>query len=417
MENIHQIVVGASPDQPALVLRQYGELVPPDSLEPIGNDGTLGKVLVALGGLPDLLLAGQVGTTKLMEVQIHGDLVRASDGLGFRAFAIGDHGVVEQAKLFDAGTLTTLVDAALVWRLASIVVAQKHLSDISATLKSLEQGVTAIGQFQRDEQASKIESAYEYLRQAERALSNGERESAVRHRLEAIDIEMDSIQRHLSKIFDARLDKRVKHENLMGYSDIEEGFPQKLQELQRIVREHRLAGLTRLGALQMLSAFPGEVGLKAARADAIKESADRNKLMIDSLGSVMAFEVSQWTGKSESLITNVAEVALGQTKFHKWIEGHVSDALKSTGKKVDLWPSATLRSASGSDTPELDSLKIASSTMIGTVAASEREGAIAFANFCSSTDRQIIYSTEPTRCLVEWGPSGPLRIRQLNGSA
>jgi hypothetical protein len=40
---------------------------------------------------------------------------------------------------------------------------------ISATLKSIEQGVCAIAQFQRDDQASKIESAYEYLRQAERS--------------------------------------------------------------------------------------------------------------------------------------------------------------------------------------------------------------------------------------------------------
>ena len=88
--------------------------------------------------------------------------------------------------------------------------------------------MSAIAQFQRDEQASKIESAYEYLRQAERALLNGERESAVRHRLEAIEVDMDAIQRHLAKLFDARLDARIKNENLVGYSDIEKGFPEKL---------------------------------------------------------------------------------------------------------------------------------------------------------------------------------------------
>lgn len=414
MADIHQIVIGTSPDRPALVFRQFSELGSFEAGEPVGNDGVLGNVLAALQGLPDLLLAGYVGTTKLMEVQIHGDLVSASDGMGFRAFAIGDNGIIEQAKLFDAGMLTTLVDIALVWRLASIVVGQKHLSDISATLKSLEQGVTAIGQFQRDEQASKIEAAYEYLRQVERALSNGERESAVRHRLEAIEIEMDSIQRHLSKIFDARLDKRVKHENLMGYSDIEEGFPQKLQELQGIVREYRLAGLTRLGALQMLSAYPGEEGLKVARAEAIKESAERDKLMIDSLGSVMAFEVSQWTGKSESVMTNVTEVAMGKTKFHKWIERQVLDAFKAAGKEVNRRPGVTLRGPSGSDTPKLDALKIASSTMIGALITSERESANAFAKYCSTAELQTLKSSEPMRCVVEWGPTGPLQIRQLH---
>jgi hypothetical protein len=51
------------------------------------SDGALGKILAALQGRPDLLLAGYVGTTKLMEVQINRNLVRASDGMGFRAFA------------------------------------------------------------------------------------------------------------------------------------------------------------------------------------------------------------------------------------------------------------------------------------------------------------------------------------------
>jgi hypothetical protein len=239
----------------------------------------------------------------------------------------------------------------------------------------------------------------------------------VRHRLEAIEIEMDSIQRHLSKIFDARLDMRVKHENLMGYSDIEEGFPQKLQDLQNIMREHRLAGLTRLGALQMLSAFPGELALKAARAQAIKESAGKSKLMCDSLESVMAYEVSQWTGRSESVMTNVTDVALGQTKFHRWIEGQVLDVFKAAGKEVNRTSGVTLRSSCDSDTPKLDALKIASLTMISAVTARECESVIAFANYCSTADQQIMKSSEPMRCLVEWGSTGPLQIRQLHVAA
>ena len=138
--------------------------------------------------------------------------------------------------------------------------------------------------------------------------------------------------------------------------------------------------------------------------------------MIDSLGSVMAFEVSQWTGKSESLMTNVTEVAMGQTKFHRWIEGQMLDAFKSARKDVSRRPGVNLRSPSGSDTPKLDALKIASSTIMAAVTDSEREGANSFADYCSSADQQIVKSSEPTRCLVEWGLDGPAKIIQVRGA-
>lgn len=96
-----------------------------------------------------------------------------------------------------------MIDVAAVWRLASIVVGQKHLADISATLERIQKSVSDIANFQRDEQSSKIESAYDYLRQVQHALSCGERENAVRHRLESIEGEMDAIQRHMCKLFEA----------------------------------------------------------------------------------------------------------------------------------------------------------------------------------------------------------------------
>lgn len=409
MTNIRKIVIGPNPNRPALVLKQSADLAQFEGGEDQDSNGALERVLTALQGLPDLLLAGYVGSTKLMEVQIHGDLVRASDGMGFRAFAMGDQGVAEQAKLFEPEHITALIDVAVVWRLASIVVGQKYLADISVTLKNIEKDVSAISQFQRDEQASKIESAYEYLRQAERALSHGERESAVRHRLEAIETDMDAIQRHLAKLFDVRLDTRIKNANLLDYSNIEQGFPEKLQDLQRLLHEHRLAGLTRVGALQILSAFPGEVGLKGARAQVIKEAADRNKSMCESLEMVMIYEVSEWSGRAESVLTNITEVALGQTKVHRWLD----NLLLPKSHQSKAKPAVNLRSPTGSDTPRLDAIKLASAAMIRQLAATEMKRAANLEKACYSMNRLISGNLEPTRCLVEWGESGPVRIRQI----
>ena len=43
MNNFHQIVIGDSPDRPALVMRPWGELASIESGNPIGTDGVLGK--------------------------------------------------------------------------------------------------------------------------------------------------------------------------------------------------------------------------------------------------------------------------------------------------------------------------------------------------------------------------------------
>ena len=413
MAKDRQLVIGKSREQAALIMQPCHDatLFKRGIAQP--NNGPLGKMLAALQGLPDLLLAGYVGATKLMEVQINGDLVRASDGTGFRAFAVGDGGIIEQAKLFDPSGLAALVDIALVWRLASIVVGQKHLLDISETLRKLERGVSAIAQFQRDEQASKIESAYQYLRQAELALISGERESAVRHRLETIEADMDSIQRHLSKLFDSRLFISTKHENLVGFSDIVDGLPLKLNELHILLSEHRAAGLTRVGALQMLAEFPGEEGLKRARSKAINDSALRHMEMCDSLETAMSAEVAQWSGKSEAILTNINEFFLGQTKVHRMMAGLAKTAMRSAGLIIKGRPEINLRGPDGSATPRLDAMKIDVIELVGKLVESEQHGAETLSRACSSMNRLIGAVEAPTRCIVEWGPSGPLQIWQI----
>ena len=410
MTNIRQIVIGPSFDRPALVLRPSADLELFRGGKAQENDSTVGRTLALLQGLPELLLAGYAGTSKLMEVQINGDLVRAVDGVGYRAFAVGDSGIVENARLFDPSHLTTLIDVAAIWRLASIVVGQKHLADIQATLERIEQNVSDIANFQRDEQTSKIESAYDYLRQVQHALACGEREGAVRHRLEFIEAEMDTIQRHLAKLFEVRLDTRVKNQNLLGYDDIQQGLPEKLKRLQRLSREHRLAGLTRLGALQMLSIFPGGAGLRRARSEAIQEGAKQNKTMCADLQRVMPFEVSEWAGRSESVLVNIGEVLAGQSKFQEWLKHRLlPEFLRPATKRESM-----LRGPTGSDTPRLDATKFASLAFIHSVAVTESESADRFLSAVSATERQVQMLEEPKRFLVEWGKAGPAQIREIS---
>lgn len=118
MRSTPQILIGPSADRPVLSLQEsqawseFHEGVKVDMASSV-----IGRVLGALQAVPDILLVGVLATKKLMEVEIHGDLTQAADGVGYRAFAIGDSGIKEHARLFNLDGLNALVDAVAIWRI------------------------------------------------------------------------------------------------------------------------------------------------------------------------------------------------------------------------------------------------------------------------------------------------------------
>lgn len=60
-----------------------------------------------------------------MEVLVNGDLAAAADGQAFGVSVLGDNGIKEHAKLFGTAIWGSLVNAAAVWQVASVIVAQK----------------------------------------------------------------------------------------------------------------------------------------------------------------------------------------------------------------------------------------------------------------------------------------------------
>lgn len=387
MPNVREIIIGKSWDSPALVLKPLAGRKRFPKAKEIADSPHLAHALMALQGLPDILLAAHVGTTKLMEVQIHGPLAEAAGGEGYRAFAMGENGIVEHATLFEPRVLEGLVNATAGWRIAAAVVGQKYLADIQATLAKIDQCVSGIAQFQRDEQRAKIESAFEYLRQVESALRNGEATAAVRHRLEVIEADMDVVQRHLFKLFETRLDTRIKDGELLGYDGLMRGFAAKLSDLHQLMREHRSAGLTRLCAAQALAFFPGETGLKSARATAIRRAAEQNLAMCSTLQSVISHEIQCLKRPAEA-------------------------ALVKIGKLLSAASKEPIPGLTGTATPWLDSFKAAATLTLAEWDRVESRSAGKLVEACESPT--LANTQAPSaRFLVEWAAATPIRICKI----
>lgn len=98
----------------------------------------IGRLTALIQAVPSLLVASEAHGKRLMEVVINGDLVRAADGNGSRPYAITNGRISELARLFEVEKLSDMINAAAVWQIASVVVAQKHLADISQKLDELK---------------------------------------------------------------------------------------------------------------------------------------------------------------------------------------------------------------------------------------------------------------------------------------
>lgn len=266
------IVIGTSPDAPMLTINPVSSLTEFGAVKPIDvrSEEAIGRLGSLLQAAPSLLVAEQAFGKQLMEVVINGSLVAASDGNGLRAFAMGPKGITEHARLFNAG-LHDVVNVAAVWQVASVVVAQKHLADISSKLDDLQRGLDGISRFLDNQRKARISSTYEYLGQIYSALKAGELSQAARHELESCERDLSEILHHLIAEYRQKADKEAET-STWGTKKSCHGVETKLSELDLLAWDTAVCLETRIAAWRVLSLFPGNPHLNTARRDNIQES-------------------------------------------------------------------------------------------------------------------------------------------------
>jgi len=390
MPDIEKVIIGVSPDEPVYSFQSVkagasaGEEVT-DRTVPIW------QAMLALQSIPDLLSAAILHSSKLMEVSINGDLVQAADGMGFRAFAMGPGGIVEHARLFNPMELSTFFTMAGVFRVASFVVAQKYLADIAKSLDKLERDVEGIKLTLRAQQSSQIKAAFDYLRQAQAAVTSKEATPAIRAVLEHIERDMSSVQFSLEADFRRSLGKPLGVGKWASSEEFSGAVQHRLDELAGLLQEHRLTTMTRIAALRVASTFPGELALKNARAGAIIEAIGRyDKTGID-LGDHMTAEIPNWVGEAEAAKNTAINLALG------FATGEIGQLIFS---KTKIKGGTPQRDAAIANTKAL-AISLSSQ-------ASAHSAELTRSLHVASC--QLDESSGGHRYLIDWGRAGPLRI-------
>jgi len=105
-----EIVIGECPAKPVVTIKEVRSVSEYKKAKPINiHSHSISKMSGLFQAVPSLLVAGKTHGKQLMEVIINGNLVRASDGNGFRAFAIGAGHIKENARLFEVSNLQSLI--------------------------------------------------------------------------------------------------------------------------------------------------------------------------------------------------------------------------------------------------------------------------------------------------------------------
>ncbi|QNN45565.1 hypothetical protein H9L17_10080 [Thermomonas brevis] len=222
-----------------------------------------------LQAVPATSTAIMANSRKLMEVVINGEMLAASDGNGYRAIAKAAKGF-EHARLHVPSNLQNAANAAAIWQIASVVVAQKHLADISATLKRIESQVDGIQSTLEEARTAIIQSVIDYLNIAKNAIDDGEFLERTRARMEDFDTELNRVELTLRAQIMREAEKKLEPDMFGCESEYRSALA-KHRHLNSLTDELALCNETRLANWYLCSIYPDSSKMIMPRLEQIKE--------------------------------------------------------------------------------------------------------------------------------------------------
>lgn len=286
-----------APNSPASVIIQnsHGEMamalteVPTDLFDRISGTRlkapkAIGRLNALLQAAPATALAIQGVPKNVWEVAINGPLLNAKDSSGniiqgmYRAMTNGGSGgIKEHALLTRPEGLANAMNAAAVWQIASVVVAQKHLADISEKLESLATSVDRVEGKLDAQRRGTILGAISVLREVAKPILSGEHTPTNRQTLDTHYQEVTKTNLALDEILAARIAAlpSIKDTQMVGAGDYADKIRSEMEAICVLFQEKLLCSRARYQAWALLTALPGEPILKAERFGNIQRDLEK----------------------------------------------------------------------------------------------------------------------------------------------
>lgn len=219
----------------------------------------------------------------LMEVVINGEMIAAKDGNGLRAIAKNTSGKFsEHARLYHPKNLKNVANLAAIWSLASVAVAQKHIADISATLKRVESKIDSIQSLLEEDRLSEIKSYINYMETVKAELARGKFESRTRNILEQNDLKLDKIRISLIEQIQRECKTDLTVDSI-GCSGEYESAKTKYKKITSLIHDLHLCQQTRLSNWVLCYMYPEDSALLFSRLEQIKKTMRESQALTDGI--------------------------------------------------------------------------------------------------------------------------------------
>ena len=230
-----------------------------------------------------------------------------------------------------------MVNAAAIWQVASVLVAQKHLADISRKLEEIKDTVKNISKFLDNQRKARIQSTFSYLSQGYTAIKGGELSPSVRAQLESCERDLLEIQNHLAQEYKQVAVKSVSDDDTFGTESLTNNLISKTHHLNSLAADMAFCLKTRIAAWHVLALYPGEPQLKLARQQAIHATLDGLPDLVPHVEESIEREIanikSMWN-KQETLDIRKASVRKKVQESREILINHVENSharLNATG--------------------------------------------------------------------------------------
>lgn len=278
VSNSDALVISNNSGTPVLTLAQISVLDSDVGWRKVSKDDTgISRLNPLLQAVPGVATAVEVGASNYMNVIVpagtelvesvkHGGLIGTLRKIGTNEFA-------GAAKL-DIGNLSALATSGAALNIASAVLAQKHLADISEKLSDIKEAIEDVAVFQKNERRSVLTGSIRYFEQIAGSVLSGELADEVVHVIEMHETKLLEVQEHLGIDIRNQTDalKILKDEEWVGQGKYIKALDEKHATLDKLYREMLLCLRARACGWQLLSAFPGREQRKEGRLKDIRAS-------------------------------------------------------------------------------------------------------------------------------------------------
>jgi len=207
--------------------------------------------------LPTVLQGMSRHGSTWMRVVVNGQLESSGNGL-LLPFVRDNHGRITELARLDPGSVTAVANAAAFWQIASVIVAQKQLADISAKLSSILSRLDEIKAFLEAKRRARITGSLDYLEQLVACIRAGEIPATRMQKVEDIELDLLSVQNHILDDYHRLIEDVESYQDTewFGSEQLFNKLGGCLSELQKLNEVWALCGRVRILNVQILSALP-----------------------------------------------------------------------------------------------------------------------------------------------------------------